>query len=143
MGPSSRRYLLRMTRVLGYRFPNKAHFASWNGTAPIHASSGDVPREADATGPLTIGAEVDGLARGLLTGQLDDGGWNCETENGATSWPGERCLLENTHPGETPLRVRGRRRAPEPLEHAEGGARPRLVGRPTLTRSPLTGATVT
>jgi Transposase IS116/IS110/IS902 family len=23
------------------RFPNKAHFASWNGTAPIDASSGD------------------------------------------------------------------------------------------------------
>jgi transposase len=26
------------------RFPNKAHFASWNGTAPIHASSGDQVR---------------------------------------------------------------------------------------------------
>jgi transposase len=23
------------------RFPNRAHFASWNGTAPIDASSGD------------------------------------------------------------------------------------------------------
>jgi hypothetical protein len=26
------------------RFPNKAHFASWNGTAPIDASSGDQVR---------------------------------------------------------------------------------------------------
>ena len=26
------------------RFPNKAHFASWNGTAPIDASSGDQAR---------------------------------------------------------------------------------------------------
>ena len=26
------------------RFPNKAHFASWNGTAPIDASSGDLVR---------------------------------------------------------------------------------------------------
>ena len=26
------------------RFPNRDHFASWNGTAPIHASSGDQVR---------------------------------------------------------------------------------------------------
>ena len=26
------------------RFPGKAHFASWNGTAPIDASSGDQVR---------------------------------------------------------------------------------------------------
>ncbi|MGK2874112.1 MAG: transposase [Nocardioides sp.] len=26
------------------RFPNKAHFASWNGTAPLDASSGDQTR---------------------------------------------------------------------------------------------------
>jgi transposase len=28
------------------RFPSKAHFASWNGTAPIDASSGDQVRQA-------------------------------------------------------------------------------------------------
>ena len=27
--------------VAGRRFPSKAHFTSWNGTAPIDASSGD------------------------------------------------------------------------------------------------------
>ena len=49
---------------------------------------------------LSIGAyfgrNVDGLASGLLSEQLDDGGWNCETENGATvsSFDSTICVLE-------------------------------------------------
>jgi hypothetical protein len=31
-----------------------------------------------------FGEDVDGIARRLLGDQLSDGGWNCETENGAT-----------------------------------------------------------
>jgi transposase len=30
------------------RFPTKAHFASWNGTAPLDASSGEQTRRASA-----------------------------------------------------------------------------------------------
>ena len=43
-----------------------------------------------------FGADVDGLALRLLDDQLDDGGWNCETENGATvsSFDSTICLLE-------------------------------------------------
>jgi len=43
-----------------------------------------------------FGADVDGLVRGLLAEQLDDGGWNCETENGATvsSFDSTICVLE-------------------------------------------------
>lgn len=43
-----------------------------------------------------FGAEVDGLVAGLLADQLDDGGWNCETENGATvsSFDSTICVLE-------------------------------------------------
>jgi len=43
-----------------------------------------------------FGADVDGLVRGLLADQLDDGGWNCETENGATvsSFDSVICVLE-------------------------------------------------
>ena len=179
-----------------------------------------------------FGADVDGLVRGLLAEQLDDGGWNCETENGATvssfdsticvleglleyelaggavpvvaarrrgeeyllerhlfrrkstgevpaerwlqfSWPprwhydvlrwpgllpphrrsarrarrrgrpaGPRQAAARRHvaarehpPWRDPLRVRGRRRATEPLEHAASAACPRLVRRPALTRS--------
>ena len=43
MGPSgTARLLVEVADVT--RFPSKAHFASWNGTAPIDASSGDQVR---------------------------------------------------------------------------------------------------
>jgi len=43
IGPSGAARLL--VEVIGItRFPSKAHFASWNGTAPIDASSGDQVR---------------------------------------------------------------------------------------------------
>ena len=43
-----------------------------------------------------FGADVDGLASRLLADQLDDGGWNCWTENGATvsSFDSTICVLE-------------------------------------------------
>ena len=43
-----------------------------------------------------FGADVDGLVSVLLDDQLDDGGWNCETENGATvsSFDSTICVLE-------------------------------------------------
>jgi transposase len=43
IGPSgAARLLVEVTDIT--RFPSKAHFASWNGTAPIDASSGDQVR---------------------------------------------------------------------------------------------------
>jgi transposase len=43
IGPSgAARLLVEVGDII--RFPNKAHFASWNGTAPIDASSGDQVR---------------------------------------------------------------------------------------------------
>jgi hypothetical protein len=43
-----------------------------------------------------FGADVDGLAAGLLADQLDDGGWNCLAEDGATvsSFDSTICVLE-------------------------------------------------
>jgi hypothetical protein len=43
-----------------------------------------------------FGADVDGLVTGLLADQLDDGGWNCWTEHGATvsSFDSTLCVLE-------------------------------------------------
>lgn len=43
-----------------------------------------------------FGADVDGLAARLLEGQLDDGGWNCWAEQGATvsSFHSTICVLE-------------------------------------------------
>ncbi len=43
-----------------------------------------------------FGADVDGLRARLLADQLDDGGWNCWTENGATvsSFHSTICVLE-------------------------------------------------
>ncbi|MGB9376028.1 MAG: squalene cyclase [Mycobacteriales bacterium] len=43
-----------------------------------------------------FGADVDGLASGLLDEQLGDGGWNCEAGNGATvsSFDSTICVLE-------------------------------------------------
>ena len=43
-----------------------------------------------------FGADVDGLSARLLADQLDDGGWNCGTENGATvsSFDSTICVLE-------------------------------------------------
>ena len=43
IGPSgAARLLVEVADIT--RFPNRAHFASWNGTAPIDASSGDQVR---------------------------------------------------------------------------------------------------
>jgi hypothetical protein len=43
-----------------------------------------------------FGANVEGLVTGLLADQLDDGGWNCWTEQGATvsSFDSTICVLE-------------------------------------------------
>lgn len=43
-----------------------------------------------------FGADVAGIVTRLLADQLDDGGWNCETENGATvsSFHSTICVLE-------------------------------------------------
>jgi len=43
-----------------------------------------------------FGADVDGVVTGLLADQLDDGGWNCWTEHGATvsSFDSTICVLE-------------------------------------------------
>ncbi len=43
-----------------------------------------------------FGADVEGLVAGLLDEQLDDGGWNCEKENGATvsSFDSTICVVE-------------------------------------------------
>jgi hypothetical protein len=43
-----------------------------------------------------FGADVDGLVTRLLADQLEDGGWNCEAENGATvsSFDSTICVLE-------------------------------------------------
>ncbi|MET1061082.1 MAG: hypothetical protein ABWX84_15890 [Nocardioides sp.] len=43
-----------------------------------------------------FGADVDGLVMGLLDEQLEDGGWNCETEQGSTvsSFDSTLCVLE-------------------------------------------------
>jgi hypothetical protein len=43
-----------------------------------------------------FGADVDGIVARLLTDQLDDGGWNCEAERGATvsSFDSTICVLE-------------------------------------------------
>ena len=46
------------------RFPNKAHFASWNGTAPIDASSGDQVRHRHSrTGNRQINRVLHTMAR--------------------------------------------------------------------------------
>jgi hypothetical protein len=46
-----------------------------------------------------FGAEVEGLAARLLEDQLDDGGWNCWIEHGATvsSFDSTICVLEGLH----------------------------------------------
>jgi hypothetical protein len=43
-----------------------------------------------------FGVDVDGLVEGLLADQLDDGGWNCYAEHGATvsSFDSTICVLE-------------------------------------------------
>ncbi|MEV4666080.1 IS110 family transposase [Micromonospora echinofusca] len=43
IGPSGAARLLVEVGAIT-RFPNRAHFASWNGTAPIDASSGEQVR---------------------------------------------------------------------------------------------------
>ncbi len=46
-----------------------------------------------------FGADVAGLCTGLLAEQLDDGGWNCRVEHGATvsSFDSTICVLEGLH----------------------------------------------
>lgn len=68
-----------------------------------------------------LGADVDGLVTGLLAEQLDDGGWNCETERGSTvsSFDSTICVLEGLleyerSGGSVPV-AEGRRRGEEYL----------------------------
>jgi hypothetical protein len=68
-----------------------------------------------------FGADMDGLAARLLDDQLDDGGWNCEVEQGATasSFDSTICvlegLLEYELSGGTVLVAEARRRGEEYL----------------------------
>ncbi len=68
-----------------------------------------------------FGAEVDGLLGRLLQDQLDDGGWNCWTEHGATvsSFDSTICVLEGLlhyeHSGGTVAVADSRQRAEEYL----------------------------
>src|SRR5207253_1908753 len=95
--------------------------------------------------------EVDGVVVRLLGEQLEDGGWNCEAENGSvrSSFATTINVLEGllAHERATPLEAaarwhvaagehasrqsppctRGRRRSAKPVEHAARSARPRLV----------------
>lgn len=68
-----------------------------------------------------FGADVDGLAKGLLADQLDDGGWNCWADQGATvsSFDSTICVLEGLRQyelsgGEVPV-ADARRRGEEYL----------------------------
>ncbi|WP_151084099.1 hypothetical protein [Nocardioides cynanchi] len=69
-----------------------------------------------------FGADVDGIVGRLLAGQLDDGGWNCEAERGATvsSFNSTICVLEGLLEHEraghgTPETLAARRRGEEYL----------------------------
>ena len=70
----------------------------------------------------TFGEDVDGIVERLLGEQLDDGGWNCETENGSvrSSFHSTICVLEGllAHEratGGSPEAVATRRRGEEYL----------------------------
>ena len=52
IGPSGAARLLGDIADIG-RFASRAHFASWNGTAPIDASAGDQQRHRLSRGPAT------------------------------------------------------------------------------------------
>jgi hypothetical protein len=69
-----------------------------------------------------FGEDVDGIVRRLLDDQLDDGGWNCEAENGSTvaSFDSTLDVLEGLREhelvtGGTPESTRARRRGEEYL----------------------------
>jgi hypothetical protein len=69
-----------------------------------------------------FGEDVDGIVRRLLDDQLDDGGWNCEAENGATvaSFDSTLDVLEGLREhelvtGGTPESTKARRRGEEYL----------------------------
>ena len=59
------------------RFPTEAAFASWTGTAPIDASSGD-----QATGGGTFGRR---FMQGLVVGRHPLMAWRAKN----CAWPGE------------------------------------------------------
>lgn len=80
IGPSgAARLLVEVADIT--RFPNRAHFASWNGTAPIDASSGDQVRH-----------------------RLSRAG-NRQINRSCTSWPPSSCA---TQPRDVPTTTAGR-----------------------------------
>jgi len=82
-----------------------------------------------------FGADVDGIVNRLLAGQLDDGGWNCEAERGATvsSFHSTICvlegLLEHEHAGHGSAETLAARRAGEEYLLERSLFRSRSTGR--------------
>jgi hypothetical protein len=78
-----------------------------------------------------FGADVDGIVTRLLADQLDDGGWNCEAERGATvsSFDSTICVLEGLLASE-----RAGRGSPEQLAAARRRGEQYLLERSLFRR---------
>src|SRR5439155_8546663 len=77
------------------RFPNKAHFASWTGTAPIDASSGDhVRHRLSRAGNRQINHVLHIMAVVQLRNQTEGRAYFDRKKNtGKTSMEAMRCLI--------------------------------------------------
>ncbi|WP_211754721.1 transposase, partial [Nocardioides gansuensis] len=84
------------------RFPNKAHFASWNGTAPIDASSGDqVRHRLSRAGNRQLNRVLHTMARVQLRNPSEGRAYYERTEGRRQSTDGSHAVRETT-----PLRHR-------------------------------------
>jgi transposase len=93
VGPSgAARLLVEVGDVT--RFPNKAHFASWNGTAPIDASSGDqVRHRLSRKGNRQINRVVHIMATVQLRNPTEGRAYyDRKKADGKTSMEAMRCL---------------------------------------------------
>src|SRR3954465_6025788 len=77
------------------RFPNKAHFASWNGTAPIDASSGDqVRHRLSRAGNRQINRALHIMATVQLRNATEGRAYfDRKKASGKTSMEAMRCLI--------------------------------------------------
>ncbi|HEU4544066.1 MAG TPA: IS110 family transposase, partial [Jiangellaceae bacterium] len=76
------------------RFPDRAHFASWNGTAPIDASSGDqIRHRLSRAGNRQINQTLHIMATVQLRNQTEGRAYyDRKTASGKTSMEAMRCL---------------------------------------------------
>ncbi len=136
IGPSgAARLLINVGDIT--RFPTKGHFASWNGTAPLDASSGDrVRHRLSRAGNRQINRTLHIMATIQLRNATEGRAYyDRKKASGKTSMEAMRCLKRRLAVRHR-LSAHGQRRRPRDDGPGRTGERPRSPARPAHIPTP-------